>query len=242
LPTYQDHRGDVWQVFKSFIGDVNGDGRADLIWNETRAEHNRIYVGLSNGDGSFTLPDFQDHVVPGWQGFQTLVGDINGDGRTDLIWNETRVEHNRTYVGIARSDGTFDLLPYQERTEPGWENYQTLTGDVNGDGYTDLIWNDLAANQNRSTVGFSNGDGTFTFRFFQDHMVTDWLGYQTLAGDVNGDGRTDLIWSRSTRVVGDPNRLYVALSNGDGIFQLLPAQAISGGEGGQSQVLLGHVD
>lgn len=242
LPTYQDHRGAVWQGFKSFIGDVNGDGRADLIWNETRVEHNRIYVGLSNGDGSFTLPDFQDHGVPGWQGFQTLTGDSNGDGRTDLIWNETRAEHNRTYVGLARSDGTFDLLPYQERTEPGWENYQTFTGDVNGDGYTDLIWNSLAADQNRSSVGFANGDGTFTFRFFQDQMVTNWLGYQTFVGDVNGDGRADLIWSRSTGVTGAPNQIYVALSNGDGIFQLLPAQAISGSDGGQSQVRLGHLD
>ncbi|WP_442940630.1 FG-GAP repeat protein, partial [Nostoc sp.] len=37
---------------------------------------------------------------------------------------------------------TFTFLPAQDRPEGGWNGYKTLTGDVNGDGLTDLIWNE----------------------------------------------------------------------------------------------------
>jgi hypothetical protein len=69
-------------------------------------------------------------------------------------------------------------------------------------------------------------------------VAMDWRGYETLVGDVNGDGRADLIWNRLT---GGQNQIYVGLSSGDGIFQLLPAQEISG-DWGQYRPLLGHVD
>jgi hypothetical protein len=42
----------------------------------------------------------QDRPERGRTHYKTLVGDVNGDGRTDLIWNETGTI-NRTYVGLA---------------------------------------------------------------------------------------------------------------------------------------------
>jgi hypothetical protein len=239
LPDYQDHRVPRWQGFKTLIGDVNGDGRDDLIWNETIEEHNRIYVGLSNGDGSFVLLDYQEHRGRLWQGFQTLIGDVNGDGLADLIWNETRDEQNRTYIGVSIGDGAFELLPYQDGAEPGWQGYQTLAGEVNGDGRTDLLWNYLDGDVNSFAAAISLGDGTFDFRPLQEHFIPDWTFFQTYVGDVNGDGLDDLIWNRTGN---DQNQVAVGLSNGDGSFQLLPDQEIEPTHWGTTQTLLIHAD
>jgi hypothetical protein len=239
LPNFQDHRVPRWQGFQTLVGDVNGDGRDDLIWNETIEEHNRLYVGLSNGDGSFVLPNYQEQSGRRWQGFKTLVGDVNGDGRDDLIWNETRSEHNRTYVGLARGDGTFDFLPYQDRAEPGWLGYNTVVGDVNGDSRTDLVWNYVQGTVNRFAVGLALGDGTFDFRPVQEQLSADWTFYQLLVGDVTGDGRDDLIWHRGHD---DQTQIAVGAAKGDGSFQLLPVQALAGDGLGQAQLLLGQLD
>ncbi|MEH2001750.1 MAG: VCBS repeat-containing protein, partial [Nostoc sp.] len=133
---------------------VNGDGLTDLIWNFT-GDINRTYVGLSNGNGTFAFLPAQDRPLSegGWNGFDTLTGDVNGDGLTDLIWNFTG-DINRTYVGLSNGNGTFTFLGAQDRSERGWNGFDTLTGDVNGDGLTDLIWNQTG-NINRTYVGLA---------------------------------------------------------------------------------------
>ena len=214
---HQDHPGQGWSNYKTLVGDVNGDGRTDLIWNQTQEFH-QTHVGLSNGDGTFTFLTGQYHTARRWGRYKTLVGDVNGDGRTDLIWNDT-YDFNRVYVGLSNDDGTFTFVPPQDHTVRGWRTYQTLVGDINGDGRTDLIWNDTH-DLNRIYVGLSNGDGTFTFVSHQDHPERGWIDYTTLVGDVNGDGRADLIWNETTH----RNRTYIGLSNDDGTFTFVSHQ------------------
>ena len=215
---FQDRAEQGWSAYKTLAGDVNGDGRADLIWNET-GQGNRTYVGLGQANGTFQFLPFQDRTEQGWNAFETLVGDMNGDRRADLIWNETG-QGNRTYVGLGQADGTFQFLPFQDRTEQGWSAFKTLAGDVNGDGRADLIWN-ATGQGNRTYVGLGQADGTFQFLPFQDHTGQDWSGYETLVGDVNGDGRADLIWNET----GQGNHIYVGLGQANGTFQFLPQQA-----------------
>jgi len=202
----QDRSERGWSNYDVLAGDVNGDGRTDLIWNET-GDINRTYVGLASRNGTFTFLAAQDRSERGWSNYDVLTGDVNGDGRTDLIWNETG-DINRTYVGLANRNGTFTFLAAQDRSERGWSNYDVLTGDVNGDGRTDLIWNETG-DINRTYVGLANGNGTFTFLGAQDRQERGWSNYDVLAGDVNGDSRTDLIWNER----GDINRTYVGLSD-----------------------------
>jgi hypothetical protein len=156
-----------WGAFKAFTGDVNRDGRTDLIWNAL-GDGNRTYVSLGQRDGTFTSIPPQDRVEQWWWSFQTFTGDVNGDGRTDLIWNATD-QGNRIYVSLGRSDGGFTPLPPQDRVEQWWWSFQTFTGDVNGDGRTDLIWN--ATDQgNRVYLSLGNADGTFTHLLSQDFL------------------------------------------------------------------------
>jgi hypothetical protein len=101
------------------IGDVNGDGKADLVWNYLGSDTNRIYVGLSQGNNkpypNFQVQTSQDHPVRGgWSGYQLLIGDVNGDGKADLVWNSLG-DTNRIYVGLSQGNGKFQFLPAQDR-------------------------------------------------------------------------------------------------------------------------------
>jgi hypothetical protein len=224
-----------WGGHKVLIGDVDGDGKADLVWNSP-GDINigaTVYVGFSQGNGKFQLSASQQLylVRGGWSGYTpALIGDVNGDGKADLVWNYLGSDINRIYVGLSQGNNkpypNFQVQTSQDHpVRGGWSGYQLLIGDVNGDGKADLVWNSLSGDINRIYVGLSQAkpDSYSTFEFLpaQDHPVRGgWSGYQLLIGDVNGDGKADLVWNS----LGDTNRIYVGLSQGNGKFQFLPAQ------------------
>ncbi|MFZ0549092.1 MAG: VCBS repeat-containing protein, partial [Candidatus Promineifilaceae bacterium] len=154
---YQEHPiAGNWSGYEIFVGDVNRDGRDDLIWNEKSQTTNRIYVGLGTSEGTFDLSSpLQEHPLSGWVGYRTLMADVDGDGDSDLIWNQTNMDPNRTYVGLSDGINTFDLTT-QKQDHPVvccWANYSVQTADVNGDGQADLVWNKLVGGVNRTYVG-----------------------------------------------------------------------------------------
>src|SRR5258707_239228 len=77
-----------WFGYTAHLADVNGDGFADLVWNQL-GTINRTYVNLSNGNGTFrrALSAF-DQPEQNWSGFTLFTADVNGDGLADLVWNQ----------------------------------------------------------------------------------------------------------------------------------------------------------
>jgi hypothetical protein len=197
-----------WAGFTLSAVDVNGDGRADLVWNSLGAI-NRTYVDLSNGDGTFrrALTAF-DQPEPSWGGFTLQAVDVNGDGRADLVWNFLG-SINRTYVDLSNGDGTFRrALTASDQPESGWAGYTMQAADMNGDGCRDLVWNVLGAT-NRTYVNLSNCNGTFRRGVTAlDQPQPAWTGFRMLTGDVSGDLRADIVWSFTDTI----NRTYVSRS------------------------------
>ncbi|NPC80312.1 hypothetical protein HPC49_19055 [Pyxidicoccus fallax] len=203
-----------WGGFTLFVAEVNGDGRADLVWNNI-GESNLTYVALSNGDGTFTRA-LTGWAQPesGWAGYKLHVADVTGDGRADLVWNQLSAV-NRTYVARGNGNGTFTrVLTAWHQPEANWGGFTLSVAEVNGDGRADLVWNNIGES-NSTYVALSNGDGTFTRALTGwTQPESGWAGYKLHVADVTGDGRADLVWNQLSGV----NRTYVARGNGNGTF------------------------
>src|SRR4051812_15179299 len=110
-------------------GDVNGDGKADLVVTDHEVDpaaldrrprsHEDVYVWkvrthLGNGDGTFSLASAA--TLPLESATQVAVGDVNGDGKADLVVSERRsgsvILHDREpeetlFVSLGDGKGGF---------------------------------------------------------------------------------------------------------------------------------------
>jgi len=205
------------------IADVNGDGKADLLAIVAAPFNGAVATLLGNGDGTFQAPTLS--LLGSMVMYSLAIGDVNGDGRPDVVASGAGSNGGGLSRGIARvllgsGDGTFEVSPtiYDSGVSPGgWANSVAL-GDLNGDGVLDLA----LANYPDSAVGvlLGNGDGTFGPTVLFDSGSR--LAWVNTIVDVNGDSKRDLVVANAPEVVG------VLVGNGDGTLQPPETYAIPG--------------
>jgi len=187
-----------WAPYDLHTGDFNGDGKADLLWNE-RDSVNTIYVALANGSGGWTFEPMQQETPRGWTGYGLYVGDLNRDGSADLIWNRTSDGNNNVYTALSNGDGTFALDSTGQRLGTGgWAPFTTAVADFNSDGRTDLIWGYNGSPSGEIEAATSQGDGTLTMAnvVFKGGWVSvsGSSNLQPVVADFNGDQKPDWLW------------------------------------------------
>jgi hypothetical protein len=213
-----DQEGTTVGYSVSTAGDVNGDGYADVIigaafYNTTEENAGRVYVyhgsatGLTPGPANWTVDGPQVDGSLGWS--VGTAGDVNSDGYADVIvaeayggeWYEGRV-----YVYHGSAAGLTTTADWEAEGNQDFAHFGEAAGtagDVNGDGYSDII-------VGASTI-YVNGQASvgraFVYHGGPDGLATDeadWtvegdyaearLGNPVAtAGDVNGDGYADVI-------------------------------------------------
>src|SRR5215203_1234896 len=113
--------------------------------------------------------------------------DFNGDGRDDILWRFSWPNYQVT-TWIAGADATFpDDSRGQLITVPHeWNIYGT--GDFDGDGYDDILWQ---SDSGRIGNWLGGPGGIFTVN---DHLLAGSLGGSLRGiGDFNGDGKDELL-------------------------------------------------
>ena len=212
------------------VGDVNGDGKADIAVGapredvDTNVDQGRAYV-FSGPSGSllFTL-DTPNPQARAHFGLLLAVGDVNGDGKADIAVGahsedvDTNADQGRAYV-FSGADGS--LLFTLDTPNPQAQPYFGLSlamGDVNGDGKAEVAVGapyeavDANADQGRAYV-FSGPSGSLLFTLDTPNPQ-EWgeFGYSLAVGEMNGDGRGEIAVGEAGETVGgneQAGRAYV---------------------------------
>ncbi|HKD34985.1 MAG TPA: FG-GAP-like repeat-containing protein [Gaiellaceae bacterium] len=200
------------------IGDLNGDGRPDLVTHYNEDERDSctesdgvevctayVFVNLHNKNGTFRSrlvysSDSADVT-------SSAIGDVNRDGRRDLLLGlEDDVNgESGVLVLLGRGNGKYQR-PYRVRTG---KPLAVSAADLNGDGAPALV----TADYNGTVSVHVNQGGSFasgrTYRVGPDPAAL-------AIGDLNGDGRPDLAVSRAGG--GTVHAVTVLLNQGHGSF------------------------
>ena len=190
------------------MADVNGDGCDDIVGFGGAG----VYVALGNTNGMFSpamlaLQSFGSDANSGsWTDQGTTyreMADVNGDGRDDIVGFGSA----GVYVALGNTDGTFSqptlaLHSFGSDTGAGgWtsqDNFTRHLGDINGDGYADIV----GFGGRATYISFGNGDGTFGAptadiqSFGYENSAGGWTSddkFPRLLADVNGDGMAEIV-------------------------------------------------
>ena len=167
------------------VGDFNGDGKIDFA--TVNQADSTVSVFLGNGNGTFQAQKTYPVASSPWA---IATGDVNGDGKLDLVTANNSTNPGTVSVLLGKGDGTFQAA---STFIAGNYPFGVAIGDVNGDGYADIV----VSNNSDNTVGVLLGAGNGTFGPQTPYAVGLQPGFISLA-DANHDGRLDIVVSNAS--------------------------------------------
>ncbi|WP_242030135.1 FG-GAP-like repeat-containing protein [Microcystis wesenbergii] len=234
--------------------DFNGDGKDDILRQEKYADGIRdVEIYYSNGNSfnsPVTLAQWSWACVSSFAGGTNLiVGDFNGDKKSDILRQET-IADNNSDVSILYSDGyNFNVglnqLYDQSVMYAGFGGgTKLLVGDFNGDGKDDILRQEKYADGIRDVeIYYSNGNSfnsPVTLAQWSWACVSSFAGGTNLIiNDFNGDGKDDIL--RQETIADNNSDVSILYSDGYnfnvGLNQLSDQSVMYAGFGGGTNLI-----
>jgi hypothetical protein len=244
-----DLAGAHFGVSVATAGDVNGDGYSDVIvgaetYNNGQANEGRAFVYQGSAAGLATTPAWTAESDQAGAFFGRSVasaGDVNGDGYSDVAVGAYRYDNPQgdegrvfVYHGSASGLGTANWFAESNQLEAEFGRAVATAGDVNGDGYSDLIvgaprYDNGEEDEGRVYVYHGSAIGlSLPSQTLESNIADADFGHAVaMAGDVNGDGYSDVLVDADTYGNPESNEGWAFLfygNEGDGLDRI-PRQA-----------------
>ena len=198
-------------------GDVNGDGYSDVIvgvpnFDNGQFDEGRVYFYPGSGSGISLSPTWTaegNQIDTSFGSSVATAGDVNGDGYSDIIIGAPTYGSNQSLEGRAFVYHGSASGPVFSPTWIGGANQAAAyfgrsvatAGDVNGDGYSDIIvgaelYDNDQDDEGRTFVyyGAATGLPQSPVWIGESDQTSSYFGHSVgTAGDVNGDGYSDII-------------------------------------------------
>ena len=193
-------------------GDVNGDGYGDVLmtsaYDNPEVDEGVAFLYLGSATGLNTSSAWSVETDQAGAGIYAInAGDVNGDGYGDVLassalYNNPEVDEGKVWLYLGSTTGLSTTSSWSyELNQAGATLMGVSAGDVNRDGYSDLLLG--APSYDNGTIdegmvwlfyGSATGPGTSPVWSHDSGQVNGLLGMAiSTAGDVNGDGYADLL-------------------------------------------------
>ncbi|MBI3474978.1 MAG: VCBS repeat-containing protein [Acidobacteria bacterium] len=198
------------------LADINNDKKLDIIVPDG---FGNVFTFFGKAKGKFTAgPAYPLQACNDCSNFLVAMGDFNGDGTLDLLESNGL---DTITVSLGRGDGSFQTSQLYNFTGINQAG-NLVTADFNGDGLPDIAQSlaGSAAGKIGINLGSSNGaPGTTTFATAS--TCTANFVWSVATGDVNGDGKADLVATLNGNGGGgcQLNTVAVMLGLGTGKFK-----------------------
>ena len=211
-----ENSGDGFSIVEG-LGDVNNDGYLDFAVGAFDSEYVKIYFGSSPFDTSNYLRI--QIKGPWWDsrfGFPIAGrGDLNGDGINDFVISNSQYGDYQSgalyiYLGGDDLDTIPDYIIYGTRLNSLFGYSVSINGDINGDGYDDILVGAPAYHSDFYIFYGGEVISTSPDIHIVEELYDDFLGESVdIIGDLNNDGKDEFLVGASQAIFSDSGKAYL---------------------------------